>query len=270
VIALKPTTGNAGAVGELVELVVGGVADEVAPLLSPPPPPGFVDQNCHAVTLPRFARRWHTGTMSEHDLELEVAWQRHVSTDRALLDRLLARHREKHRRYHTVTHVAWVIRHIGELAVTEPIEHLHEIVAAGFYHDAVYEPSYPANERASARLARRDLVSMGWDGDAVERVGSMIEATEHGSAVDDVGGDTAVLLDADLAILGADPAAYSAYVTAVRAEYRHIADPDWREGRTAVLAGFLERPTIFRTPTGRDHWEDRARANIAAERAALV
>ena len=212
--------------------------------------------------------------MSDRDLELEVAWQRHVTADRALLDRLLARHREKHRRYHTATHVAWVIRHVDELAATEPVEHLDEVVAAAFYHDAVYEPASPANERASARLARRDLAAIGWDNEAVERVGAMIEATEHGpdgadGAAETVG-DTAVLLDADLAILGADPPGYSTYVTGVRAEYRHVTDDDWRTGRSAVLRSFLERPTIYLTATGRERWESRARANLAAELAELT
>lgn len=208
--------------------------------------------------------------MSERDLELEVAWQQHVTADRALLDGLLARHREKHRRYHTATHVAWVIRHVGELATTEPVDHLDEVVAAAFYHDAVYEAAYPANERASARLARRDLASIGWDVGAVERVGWMIEATEHDApTAERATGDTAVLLDADLAILGADPAGYSAYVAGVRAEYRHVADDDWRTGRTAVLEGFLARPTIYLTASGRNRWDDRARANLTAELAQL-
>jgi predicted metal-dependent HD superfamily phosphohydrolase len=203
-------------------------------------------------------------------LELEVAWQLHVGGERRSLDNLLARHREKHRRYHTAAHVAWVIRHVDELAATEPVERLHEVVAAAFYHDAVYEPAYPANERASARLARRDLTAIGWDEAAVERVGSMIEATAHGAAdADPTSGDTAVLLDADLAILGADPAGYSAYVSGVRSEYRHVDDDDWRSGRTAVLDGFLERPEIFHTPSGRRLWEAAARANIAAELAGL-
>lgn len=207
--------------------------------------------------------------MSDRDLELEVAWQRHVTADRALLDGLLARHREKHRRYHTATHVAWVIRHVDELAAEEPMEHLDEVIAAAFYHDAVYEPTYPANERASARLARRDLASIGWSDDAVDRVGSMIEATEHGaSATEPATGDTAILLDADLAILGADPAGYSTYVAGIRAEYRHVSDDDWRAGRAEVLHRFLERPTIYLTATGRDRWEARARANLTAELAA--
>lgn len=209
--------------------------------------------------------------MSEPDLELEVAWQRHVTAERTLLDGLLARHREKHRRYHTATHVAWVIRHVEELATTEPIEHLDEVVAAAFYHDAVYEPAYPANERASARLARRDLASIGWDADAVERVVSMIETTEHSASTSEQPTvDAAVLLDADLAVLGADPGAYSAYVTGIRAEYRHVADDDWAAGRAAVLEGFLQRPAIFRTSSGRDRWEARARANLTAELAELT
>ncbi len=210
--------------------------------------------------------------MSEPDLELDVAWQQHITGDRALFDALLARHREKHRRYHTAAHVAWVIRHVGELAANEHVDHLDEIVAAAFYHDAVYEPAYPANERASARLARRDLASIGWDDAAVGRVGSMIEATAHAAPDSEhpdgdmgPGGDTAVLLDADLAILGADPAGYSAYVAGVRSEYRHLADDEWQSGRRAVLQGFLDRPTIYRTATGRDLWESRARANLTAE-----
>ena len=209
--------------------------------------------------------------MSERDLELEVAWDRHIATDHRLLDGLLARHREKHRRYHTATHVAWVIRHVDELVADHPVDHHDEIVAAAFYHDAVYEPSYPANERASARLARRDLASIGWDEGAVERVGEMIEATEHGAATGELAtGDTAVLLDADLAILGADPAGYSAYVAGVRSEYRHVDDDEWRVGRTGVLHGFLHRPAIYRTAPGRDRWEDRARANLTAELAQLA
>ncbi len=79
--------------------------------------------------------------------------------------------------------------------------------------------------------------SIGWSDDAVDRVGSMIEATEHGApGAEHAVGDTAILLDADLAILGADPAAYSAYVAGVRSEYRHVDDDDWRTGRAAVLA----------------------------------
>jgi predicted metal-dependent HD superfamily phosphohydrolase len=206
--------------------------------------------------------------MAAPEPELELAWQRHIGADQRLLDRLLARHREKQRRYHTAAHVAWVIRHVEELGVVEPVDHLDEVVAAAFYHDAIYEPTHPANERASARLARRDLATLGWSDDRTERVGVMIEATAHQSP-DAPSGDTAILLDADLAILAADPAAYSDYVSGVRAEYRHVDDDEWRTGRTSVLQGFIDHTSIYSTPTARERWERRARANIAAELAAL-
>ncbi len=207
--------------------------------------------------------------MAAPEPELELAWQRHIGDDRRLLDGLLARHREKQRRYHTATHVAWVIRHIEELVAVEPTDHLDEVVAAAFYHDAVYEPAHPANERASARLARRDLTTLGWSNERTERVAAMIEATAHGESGPAIG-DTAILLDADLAILGSDPAAYSDYVASVRAEFRHVDDDEWRTGRASVLQGFLDRTAIFSTPTARDLWEQRARTNLAAELADLT
>jgi predicted metal-dependent HD superfamily phosphohydrolase len=206
--------------------------------------------------------------LSEADA-LELAWTRHIADDRRLLDGLLARHREKQRRYHRAAHVASVIRHIDELAATEPVDHLDEVVAAAFFHDAVYEPTHPANERASARLARRDLAALGWSAERTERVGAMIEATAH-AGTDNPLGDTAILLDADLAILGAEPDAYSAYAASIRAEYRHLDDGEWRAGRAAVLRGFLDRPTIYATATARSTWEQPARTNIAAELATLT
>lgn len=191
-----------------------------------------------------------------------------MSHDTRPLDGLLSRHREKHRRYHTVDHVVWVLRHVDELAAEESVSDPGAVAAAAFYHDAVYEAAYPANERASARLARRDLGELGWDDQRIERVSDMIEATATHRAPADV--DTAVLVDADLAVLGADPAAYQEYVDGVRAEYRSLDDAEWADGRSDVLQGFLDRDTIFSTATGRTRWESRARANIAAELATLT
>lgn len=197
------------------------------------------------------------------------AWTLHIDDDRRLLDGLLSRHREKQRRYHTAAHVESVLHHIDELAAREPVDHLDEVVAAAFFHDAVYEPTHPANERASARLARRDLTALGWSAQRIERVGAMIEATAR-AGTDEPTGDTAILLDADLAILGAEPAVYSTYAAAVRAEYRHLDDGGWRAGRAAVLRGLLDRPTVYITATALLLWERRARANLAAELATLT
>jgi len=76
-------------------------------------------------------------------------------------------------------------------------------------------------------------------------------------------------MDADLAILAADPAAYEAYRQQVRAEYRRLDDGQWRAGRSAVLRSLLERDELFLSPAARERWEAAARRNIAAELAAL-
>lgn len=204
------------------------------------------------------------------DAEVRHAWCDYVSaatTGAGELDEVLGAHRQPHRRYHGVRHVTWVVRHVLDLARHEPVTDLGALVAAACYHDAVYDPQARDNEAASAAWAERGLVELGWDGGRAAAVGALVLLTATHDA--ESGTDGAVLVDADLAVLGAEPAAYQAYVTGVRAEYGHVPDDAWRIGRAAVLTGFLGRTEIFRTATGRQRWESRARANLAAERAGL-
>lgn len=210
--------------------------------------------------------------MGEPVVELRAAWLRHVGSDLVPLDRLLARHREAHRRYHGVAHVAWVIRHVHELTDDHPVADLGAVIAAAFYHDAIYQPSSSTNEQASARLARRELSELGWDAERVERVAELIEATASHTDDDPPSGhdgDRDVLLDADLAVLAAEPAAYRDYVAGVRSEYGHLDDATWGAGRRAVVERLLGRARLYRTESGRRRWEHHARANLAAELATL-
>lgn len=241
--------------------------------------------------------------MSADETELRVAWQIAAGSSRpamALFASLVARHREPHRRYHGLRHVTWVVRHIGALAEHEPVKDRSAVVIAGFFHDAVYQPTASDNEAASAELAIHELGrldSPAWPTFRIDHVAAMVLATRHDlPAADEIvdttpGNDTAagiavdavtdaatgigiemetdVLLDADLAVLGADAAAYLAYVNGVRAEYGHVDPTAWRQGRRAVLEQFVARPSIYRTPTARGWWEARARANLAAELATL-
>jgi predicted metal-dependent HD superfamily phosphohydrolase len=166
-----------------------------------------------------------------------------------------------------------VARHAEELAAHEPVGDLDAVVVAALYHDAVYDPRATDNEAASARLARRDLTALGWTDERADRVATMIEATagHTGQVADDHGADpdTAVLLDADLSILGADPVAYQTYATGVRVEYGHVDDAAWRAGRADVLRALAARDPLYRTATARARWESRAKANVQAELATL-
>lgn len=202
-------------------------------------------------------------------LDLEIAWQVHVGPARTL-ESLVSRHREPHRHHHGVTHLVQVVRHVIELAATEPIDDIGAVVAAACYHDAVYRcRSDGSDEDASAQLAERTFTELGWPAVRVQHVAGMIRATARHIVDREVDPDTAVLLDADLAILGADPARYQAYVRGVRAEYVDLDDEQWRRGRAAVVDAFAARTRLFHTSSGRHRWELRARANLAAELASL-
>ena len=181
-----------------------------------------------------------------------------------VLEGLLARHREPHRRYHTATHVMWVCRHVDRLLAEHEVDDPDAVRLAALFHDAVYDPRAGTNETASAELASARLAEIGWTGERRALVARLIELTA-GHEVDraDVAG--AVLLDADLAILGADPGEYQHYVTGVRTEYGHVDDAGWRTGRAQVLQRFLDRDAIYLTATMHADRELRARANLTAE-----
>lgn len=224
------------------------------------------------------------------EIELRIAWATVAARGTAtpprsgeVFDDVVGRHRQAHRRYHGLRHVVWVVRHVHELAdalahdASAPVTvDVSRAVAAAFFHDAVYDPTSPDNEERSALLAIRQLASLGWADDDIAAVAADIGATAGHLAA---GGDAddgrptdvtrAVLLDADLAVLGSDAAAYQAYATGVRTEYAHVDDDAWRVGRGAVLRALLNRPRLYATDAASGRWDALARANLAAELAAL-
>ena len=185
--------------------------------------------------------------------------------------RLVARYAEPVRRYHTVDHVTAVLATVEQLWPAdhdpgEPVATLDcdAVRLAGWFHDAIYDPTRPDNEARSAALARAELASLAVPGPTVAETSRLIDLTAgHGPAGDDRAG--AVLVDADLAILAALPAVYDRYAAAIRSEYAHVPDGAFRDGRRAVLASFLGAATIFSTAEGRRRFEAPARANLRAE-----
>jgi len=215
----------------------------------------------------RLRAQWLAAVRDGHDPTAPVPRPTRVDDE---LDRLLARHREPHRRYHTATHVSEALATAEELLAAVEGPDPSAVRLALFFHDAIYDARAGggANEAASAALAERTLPALGLSPACVEAVGAAILATaEHRLPVGG-GATTAVVLDADLAILGAEPARYQAYLNGVRAEYAHVEQEMWRIGRAAVLEAFLGRTAIYLTPPMRAH-EGRARANLAAELAGL-
>ena len=186
---------------------------------------------------------------------------------------LIARYDEPHRRYHSLQHLTEVLDMVDELA-TEA-DDLDAVRLAAWFHDAVYESgvAYAAagvsNEEASARLAELVLTGLGEPPSRVAEVARLVRLTEHHSA-EDGDRDAAVLFDADLAILAAEPARYEEYTQAVREEYREISDELFRPGRAQILEALLAAPALYRTPAAHARLESRARANVTAEIADLL
>lgn len=179
---------------------------------------------------------------------------------------LAARYAEPHRRYHTNAHVQAVLRDAailaGELGLPEE-ERAVLTIAAGA-HDVVYDAHPGDDERRSASWARDWLARAGLGEVHMARVEELVLATlTHLASSDDLTAWT--LLDADLAILGADREAYDRYRVAVREEYAALDEPAWRTGRAAVMSGLLARDPLYGTGAGRRRWEAVARANLARE-----
>ncbi|MFU8875220.1 metal-dependent phosphohydrolase [Micromonospora sp. SL4-19] len=182
--------------------------------------------------------------------------------------RLLAAWREPHRRYHTTTHLRAVLDVVDAYAGSARRPALVRLAA--WCHDAVYDPRAggDANERASADLAGDLLAAAGLPTEAVIEVRRLVLLTA-GHAVRPDDPDGALLCDADLAILAAPPDRYDHYAAAVRHEYAHVPDPNFRTGRAAVLESLLALPALYRLPTPHARWEAPARANLTRELAAL-
>jgi predicted metal-dependent HD superfamily phosphohydrolase len=170
------------------------------------------------------------------------------------------------RAYHHLGHVGHVLYVVAALAghCAQPVA----VRLAAWFHDAIYRPGAGDNEARSAELARDWLVRLQLPPLLCEEVPRLIRLTAaHDAPAGDANG--AVLLDADLSVLGLPPALYDAYARAIRQEYSHASDRAYRAGRALVLRRFLARHTLYRTTPMVERYETRARRNLTRELDAL-
>jgi predicted metal-dependent HD superfamily phosphohydrolase len=209
-------------------------------------------------------------------LRLYARWRRLLPQSPAAGTDVIGRYADPARSYHNLDHLEAVLdgvallcdRYVsGQPAGDQPAQpHLVELAA--WFHDAVYDVRRDDNEEKSAELAEHLLAEADTTPADIAEVARLVRLTAtHDPAAEDVNG--AVLCDADLAVLSGDERSYDAYARAVRAEYGHVGDEDFRRGRAAVLRQLLALPALFRTPTGRTRWETPARRNLRAELARL-
>ncbi|WP_277209311.1 HD domain-containing protein [Isoptericola croceus] len=193
---------------------------------------------------------------------------------RAVGEELIERWSEADRHFHNLRHLAAVLHRVDELA-----HETHEpdlVRLAAWYHGAIFDAdrkiAYATRggeqTTLSAELARSQLADLGVPAKAAARVGELVDTlARHKAVPGDF--DSAVLNDADLGMLAAEPQRYKEYVAAIRAEYAHIPLSDYLDARIKVLGKLLGRSPLYVSPLGAT-WEEPARQNLDAELHRLV
>jgi predicted metal-dependent HD superfamily phosphohydrolase len=187
-----------------------------------------------------------------------------------MFDALIRRYQEPHRAYHNAGHLAELFEYWQECRPQFAAP--HTVALALFFHDAVYEigPRASSNEAQSAALAEAELTRLGLPQQARARIAALIRMTEtHDCPADDA--DAALMLDMDMAVLGAPPEDYDRYAAAVALEYAALYKPEeYARGRVALfLEPALRRERLFLTPGFESAYGAAAKANLAREMQAL-
>ena len=176
-----------------------------------------------------------------------------------LLNQLVAAYSERHRHYHTLQHLRECLAHAE--ATRTLARRPAEVELALWFHDAVYDARRDDNEARSADWARASVLAAGCEPAVAQRVHALVMATAgHRHEGDDP--DRALLLDIDLAVLGSSYSRFDEYERQIRAEYAHLSDEQWKQGRGQVLRGFLARARLYATDVYHQTLEPRARENL--------
>ncbi|MEZ6028165.1 MAG: hypothetical protein R3C46_00290 [Hyphomonadaceae bacterium] len=209
-----------------------------------------------------------SGSISRLESEwLKDAARLSASKAAPILQDVLTRHAEPHRRYHGANHL---------VALFDLLAHHAPHIVRGsaprlaiWWHDAIYDPQAHDNEARSADLAYSHLLQLGAPATLIEETVRLIhQTTNHWSG--GLYGDGDYFLDADIAVLGAPPEVYDQYAAGVRHEYAWAPDDAYRAGRSTFLVGALDRPRLFRTDAFETAYAEQARINMRRELTTLT
>ena len=177
-------------------------------------------------------------------------------------EELVAAYSGPGRHYHNLAHIEDCLAALAQVDGLSSLE-CEILTEAIWWHDIVYDPTRSDNEELSAQLAERHVRA-----DIRSEVGGLIRLTKtHDVAAEDRLG--AILISIDLSILGAEPARYDAYAAAIRQEFIHVSDADYRAGRAGVLRRFAARSVIYPDASFAATYDQQARDNLARELASL-
>lgn len=189
---------------------------------------------------------------------IELMRQFGLSDNQTTYAELIRTYTEKHRHYHSDAHINACLQHFD--AVHELAEHPAEVELALWFHDAIYKPMSSTNELDSANWCAKFLAENDISAEIIQRIHKLIMATCHSAEL--VGNDERLVVDIDLAILGAPESVYQNFEVNVRNEYQWVPSFIFKNKRKEILQGFLNRGRIYHHPYFYDLLEHRARENL--------
>lgn len=160
------------------------------------------------------------------------------------------------RRFHNLGHIDDCLRRFDEVA-----RHLddRDAVELGlWFHDAVYVPGDPTNERRSAELFLRQ--SAGARGVLRRRVTALILTTKRDRTPRS--NDSKFIDDIDLAGFGASWDEFMRNGELLRNEFAKQSDADYNRGLSSFLLSLRRRARFFRTDYFAQRLERQARRNV--------
>lgn len=181
----------------------------------------------------------------------------------ARLEQVLAFYDEPHRAYHDRVH----LREMFDASITLGARLSATQALALVFHDAIYVPGAArgSNEMMSAQLLR--VYTAGLERKIVDTACALvIDTAEHIAR----SAEAELVLDLDLMRLAAPPLDFDRYSRQVFIEQRSlIAIADDAEAlaffsarRISFFQHLLDRPWVYCTPAGREHFEAPARVNL--------
>ncbi|MCT7973950.1 HD domain-containing protein [Laspinema olomoucense] len=202
-------------------------------------------------------------------LGLKLTWDallEQFSADRKLgkkvLFNLVTTYCHPQRYYHNLGHIQLLLETLDQMkSLTRDFP---AIYLATWFHDAIYDPTAHDNEEKSAEYAGEVLTTLNFPASTIAATQTLILRTKrHEAAADEL--DIQIFLDADWAILGAEPSEYQFYTQAIRREFVAFSEADYRRGRTQFLEGILQRDRLYFTPPMLEQREATARRNLEQE-----
>lgn len=172
---------------------------------------------------------------------------------------------EPHRCYHNISHIEHCLEEFN--AVVSLCKLPDEVEFAIWLHDVVYDPHASDNEEMSALRARKILSESNCPETKANNIQELILATRHIHSPATM--DAKLIVDIDISILGQIPAIFDKYEENIRAEYSWVTEEAYRAGRSRILRGFLDKPSIYSTEGFEKMYGHQARENIKKTLAAL-